>query len=52
MTEDIASLRYEFGAGVNFVWDKDSSVYMEASTQLGDQVDIPWEINLGLQYDF
>ncbi len=52
MTEDIAFLRYEFGAGVNFVWDKDSSVYMEASTQLGDQVDIPWEINLGLQYDF
>ena len=50
--EDIASLRYEFGAGVNAKFDEQSSAYFEATTQLGDQVDIPWEFNVGYRYAF
>ncbi len=49
--EDISSLRYELGAGVNVSWGN-GSAYLETSSWLGDQVDIPWEISVGWQYEF
>ena len=50
--EDMASLHYEFGAGVNASWNDHNSAYVELSTELGAKVDIPWEINVGYQYEF
>ncbi len=51
-TEDMSSLRYEVGAGISASWSQDGTAYFEASTQLGDRIEIPWEINLGIQYRF
>ena len=51
-TEDMSSVRYQIGAGINANWDERGSGYLEISTQPGSRVQIPWEINLGLQYRF
>ena len=51
-TEDMSSVRYQIGAGINANWDEQGSGYLDISTQPGSRVQIPWEINLGLQYRF
>ena len=51
-SEDISSVRYQIGAGINANWDEQGSGYLDISTQPGSRVQIPWEINLGLQYRF
>ena len=50
--EDISSTRYEFGLGLNALFNNMGSAYIEASTQLGDEVEIPWTLNLGWQFEF
>ena len=52
MTEDMASLHYEFTLGLNASWNDHNSAYMEFTSQFGSHVDIPWEFSLGYQYDF
>ncbi len=52
ITEDLSSLHYEFSAGVNIAPSDFGSGYIEIGTNLGQHVDIPWEINIGYQYDF
>ncbi len=51
-TEDMSSVRYQIGAGINANWDERGSGYLDISTQPGSKVQLPWEINLGLQYRF
>ena len=51
-SEDISSVRYQIGAGINAGWNEQGSGYLDISTQPGSRVQIPWEINLGLQYRF
>ena len=51
-TEDMSSMRYQIGAGINAGWNEQGSGYLDISTQPGSRVQIPWEINLGLQYRF
>ena len=51
-TEDLSSLRYELGAGVSTSWSENGTAYLEASTQLGSRVRLPWEVNFGIQYRF
>lgn len=51
-TEDTSSLRYELGAGIAAAWNETNSAYFEASTQLGSRVRFPWEINIGVQFNF
>ena len=51
-TEDMSSVRYQIGAGINANWDEQGSGYLDISTQPGSKVQLPWEINLGLQYRF
>lgn len=50
--EDTSSLRYELGAGIAAAWNETNSAYFEASTQLGSSVRFPWEINIGIQFNF
>ena len=50
--EDMASLHYEFTAGINTSWSQNSSAYLEITTQFGNKVNIPWEFSLGYQYEF
>lgn len=51
-SEDMSSVRYQIGAGINAGWNEQGSGYLDISTQPGSRVQIPWEINLGLQYRF
>ena len=52
-TEDVSTMRYELGAGLNFYNSEDSGAgYLDVSTQLGSKVRYPWEINVGWQYKF
>ena len=52
-TEDVSTMRYELGAGLNFYNSEDSGAgYLDISTQLGSKVRYPWEINVGWQYKF
>ena len=50
--EDISSTRYEFGLGLNALFNNIGSAYVEASTQLGDEVEIPISLNFGWQFEF
>lgn len=50
--EDTSSLRYELGVGIAAAWNETNSAYFEASTQLGSSVRFPWEINIGIQFNF
>ncbi len=52
ITEDLSSLHYEFSAGVNIAPSDFGSGYIEIGAKFGQHIDIPWEINIGYQYDF
>ena len=52
-TEDASSLRYELGAGLNFSLNEGASeAYFDIATQLGSKIRYPWEINVGLMFNF
>lgn len=50
--EDVSDTRYELGIGLNASWHDSSLVYVEAATHLGSRIQLPWEINLGVQFNF
>ena len=52
MEEDMSSLHYKLGAGVKGSWNENQSAFVEISTHLGSNLDIPYEITLGYQYEF
>ena len=52
ITEKLSSVHYEFGLGLNAALKDDWSAYVEAAAQVGGKVTLPWEINIGLQFDF
>lgn len=52
ITEKLSSVHYEFGLGLNAALKDDWSAYVEAAAQVGGKVTLPWEINVGLQFDF
>ncbi len=52
-SEDASSLRYELGAGMNFSLNEGASeAYFDIATQLGSKIRYPWEINVGLMFNF
>ena len=50
--EEISATRYELGLGLNVASSRFGSAYVEASTQLGDDVKIPISLNFGWQFEF
>lgn len=50
--EDLSSLRYEVGAGIQSYWKDNLFAYTEASTQFGSRIQLPFEISFGVQYHF
>ncbi len=50
--EDMSSLRYELGGGVNFYWGDGNFAYLEALTEMNSKIEVPYEITLGIQYAF
>ena len=50
--EDISSVRYELGIGMEAIKTDKGNAYVEATTQLGNRVKMPWQINLGLSFAF
>ena len=52
MDEDMSSLHYKLGAGVKGSWNENQSAFVEISTHWGSNLDIPYEITLGYQYEF
>ncbi len=50
--EDISSVRYELGIGLEAIKTDKGNAYIEATTQLGNRVKMPWEINLGVSFAF
>lgn len=52
ITEDLSSLHYEFNTGLNASFYDFGSGYVDIGVKFGQHIDIPWEINIGYQYDF
>ena len=50
--EEISATRYELGLGLNVASSRFGSAYVEASTQLGDDVKIPISLNFGWSFAF
>ena len=50
--ENISSVRYELGIGMEAIKTDKGNAYVEATTQLGNRVKMPWQINLGLSFAF
>lgn len=50
--EDISDTMYELGAGFKFQPREDLYSYVSVSTQLGDKIEVPIDVNFGLRYEF
>ena len=50
--EDMSSLRYELGGGVNFYWGNGNFAYFEALTEMNSKIKVPYEVTLGIKYAF
>ena len=50
--EDISDTMYELGVGFKFQPHEDLYSYVDISTQLGDKIEVPIDVSLGLRYEF
>ena len=51
-TEDLSGSSYELGLGVNAEVKEKFSLYAKVNTLWGDRLDVPFDINFGLKYEF